>query len=298
MSRNAAQLVTMTPSMVFLSLVACYATGVSILLALAHRWAKRDVDALEKAMAALGDTTTGVEAAKLWLEIARARQSAVPWFERSLSSIGVVAFFSMLVGTGVQTIRASVESANTDRLRYERQLRESELQKAERAVAAAARALMTRAREVGFVEPTARLLLEERLRVLWERDVPGHESAGEVLGVALVLGRLDIAANVVSQFQEVLASAEPADRVSLAEFFVIARDLEKAKQVVARISTDARLSQLPMVRVRLVIVEAALARVISDEQVGEVAHLLRISRSEARTRLEQSVENLRKSTWR
>src|SRR5258707_11464655 len=47
------------------------------------------------------------------------QQHRVPWYERSLSTIGVVAFLGMIIATGVQIIKTSVESGKAEQLQQQ-----------------------------------------------------------------------------------------------------------------------------------------------------------------------------------
>src|SRR3954453_4341844 len=60
-----------------------------------------------------------LEDIKVIAELAKVRQSEIPWYERSVSTIGIVAFFSMIIATSIQTISATKVEIESSNLRQE-----------------------------------------------------------------------------------------------------------------------------------------------------------------------------------
>ncbi len=50
----------------------------------------------------------GTDRVLMEVEIEKLRRSDTPWFEKSISTIGTIAFFSMVAATVIQTIDASI----------------------------------------------------------------------------------------------------------------------------------------------------------------------------------------------
>jgi len=65
-----------------------------------HR--QSELDRIWKDVTAKTDLT--VEELKAIVEVAKARQTEIPWYERSLSTIGILAFFSMMLATSFRLL--------------------------------------------------------------------------------------------------------------------------------------------------------------------------------------------------
>src|ERR1700722_2463456 len=61
------------------------------------------------------------------IELAKLRQASLPWFERSISTAGVVAFFSLLIGTGFQAVKSDSDAIRAAQI--EREVKELQSQK-------------------------------------------------------------------------------------------------------------------------------------------------------------------------
>ena len=110
-----------------------------------------------------------LERIKVLAELAPIHRDRLPWYERAFSAIGVVAFFSMSLAAGVQTIASTFLTQQTETLRLQKEFLENDKKKADEAIARVSEAVVADPRPV---PEWARSLLESRLSELEQNAAP------------------------------------------------------------------------------------------------------------------------------
>lgn len=226
-------------------------------------------------------------------KIVEIRKGDIPWHERSISAIGVIAFFSMLLATGVQTTKTGIEESRGEHLKQELRQLEKQRSELEGLVATVSKAVIEEYQKSGVIDGSARELLRFRLRSLVAIQNKRTAQALEQFNIALVLGEFGTAVDVLDEYGELLDETNPPDRISLAEYYLLRGAEPFARETIAPV--ESGLSKLPTpLRLRAIVVRAALDR-NEEAHVPEVSALLKIDLQTARKELDRRVVRLREA---
>lgn len=266
----------------------------SLLATLALLWLRRRSPAEQLGGRILSELEAASEVSEekrfeLMAKVASLYHETVPWFERSLSTVGVFAFLGMAVASAVQTVSANSAAARADQLRAELEVLQQEAAQAEAILDRVARGILTLGWSGEDLDEASREVLRHRLRTL-EAASPSADGNRERYLIALALGDFRGAIGVLEADRELLGSTSPGDLVTLAEYYYLTGAEERARQLTQRAGEKA--SDLPRpVRVRLITLEAALSG-LGEEHTIRLAALLRLSKPAAQQILRSRVRRL------
>jgi len=230
------------------------------------------------------------ERAELLRALADLQSAATPWYERTLSTIGVIAFFSMSVAVTVQTIGANLQESRAERLREQLEdLKETQLT-SERFVADVSRLVASGMRSGGSLSELERKILRQRLEALAHKGDATDETVREMFSLALALREYPQAVALLEEHRSVLDLAVPGDRLSLAEYYYLVGSPQAAKELVGKVWAD-RVSLDRSLVTRLIVLRAALG--VSYDGAHELATLLKISDEEATRIVERETRAFR-----
>jgi hypothetical protein len=188
-------------------------------------------------------------------KIAIIKRHEAPWFERSLSTVGVVVFFSMLIATAIQTASATREAIEAERLRQGVKELESQRSVAESLLSDFTKAVVAQYRQSGRVDPVGEQLLRHRLDQLQALTTRSRVDVVEEFELSLIVGDFKRALALVEKDADLLNTTDPADTVSLAEYHYIDGADGSARDLLQTL--DARLSSLPTsLRIRVIVLNA------------------------------------------
>jgi hypothetical protein len=268
-----------------------YAMGVTLSLFIlarkCHSPSGRDLESLKL------EELSPLQRLEALARIAEIRKSEISWYERSISTLGVIAFFSMLLATTAQTIKAGLDEIRAERLKQE--LHQLEEQKSElvSVVAQVSKAVLQEYQRSGSLDQGGKQLLASRLRTLVTLEPKTRNQALEQFDLALVLREFAAATEVLDEHSDLIDEQNPTDRITMAEYFLISGDEDSARSEIARVKPDlSRLGAPP--RLRAIFVMAALDP-SNSALVREVADLLHINEPRARERVEAEIDNFREA---
>lgn len=273
-------------------ILAFYCLGVTVVLLLSRYRSARERELLRRLNAIPLDSLEPLQQLEGLAKTAEIRSKQIPWYERSLSTIGVIAFFSMLIATGLQTTNANLSEVKVQRLQDQLKALEAQQASLVPAVARAARATIDQYQARHVLEDGAEEVLRLRLDTLQRSSTGGQERIAEMLDIALVLRDLHQAVSLIESHPEFVETAKPHYLVSVAECYVIsgskAHAAETLKRLEDNISTLSRNQ-----RFRVLVLKAVLAANV-EPHVEDASVLLRITRSKARERLRRDVQRLQR----
>lgn len=237
-----------------------------------------------------------VDELKAIAEIAKVRQTEIPWYERSLSTIGLVAFFSMLIGTSFQTINSAKTEIESSNLRQE--IKGLELQRAawNKLVKSLSEVIVLKQMNSGRLAESERDVLRQRIRDLEQTTNKTKQDESEQLKIYLALNQFDNASALVEKSQVLLEDTTPENLLLLAEASFLDGAKNRAKVLLSKF--EPNISKQPQDwQVRFFILSAAL-----DPNPGnyakDVAAIKGISLSEAGEFLNARVDELKQNARR
>ncbi len=223
--------------------------------------------------------------------IARVRQGEISWFERSISTIGIVFFFSMLIATSIQTInsaKAEIESAN---LKQELKGLESQRNAWNKLIKELSEVIVLKQSNYGRLEKSEEEVLRQRLTQVEEIEKPDKEDEAEKLKLYLALKQYDKASALIDKSTLLADAASPETLIFLAEMSFLDGARARAKTLLKKFESE--LSKQPVEwQLRFFIVSAAIS---ADPKLygKEVAALKQIQLNEAEEWLADRVAELK-----
>jgi cell division protein FtsB len=276
--------------MIALVFLALYSIFISVILTL-YRKKLSSSDPYAQLVEEVPNNVDPVERAKILVEIAKMRDARIPWYEKSLSTIGVVAFFSMLLATGLQTVKSNAEQIQVAQLKSEVGALEKERTDVETFLSTLSQSVESEAILRQEMNRPTREILLHRLKQLQGLAKPSKEEILELFNVAVLLRDYSTAKEVVSQNIGLLDQSKPEFIISIAEYQYMVGARNSANDSLGKIRSQ--ISTLPpTIASRIVVLDASLDGQI-DAHTAEFAQILRISPAEARQQLADRVAKLR-----
>jgi hypothetical protein len=273
-----------------LLLLMLYSIGVSAYLIYA-KWVQTKPNALHNIWeSVISKPNLSVEDLKAVAEIAKIRQSELPWYERSLSTIGIVAFFSMLLATGFQTVNSVKAEIDSSTLKQEISSLESQRKTWNKIIKELSEVIIQKATN-DKLEKSEESVLRQRLLELDKIDKPDKEDEIERLKIYLALKEYDLASALVEKSKNLENGASSEDLIFLAEMSFL--DGASARTRVLLQKFAEQLSKQPTDwQLRYYVLSAAMA---SDPKyyAGEVAILRHSTLEDATQWLERKIEELK-----
>lgn len=249
-------------------------------------------DELAKLASAMQKPT---EKADVLVEIIKLEQSQIPWWERAFSTIGIIALASMSVAATVQTLNATFVQEKLDQSERQVSQLKKEIGESTELLATMSKMILEQYRDFGRRDTTAVRLLNFRLDQILNTLAPTAEQLKDAYAISLALEQYDVALSILNQHPDIMSTTLVADRVTLAEFYVLSGALEQAKPLIETVAPDyARLDK--SIKMRFLVVDSVLHG--SDKNVAAVQALLKISPEEAKVALEKKMGSLQNAVER
>lgn len=224
---------------------------------------------------------------KQFVEIAKLAESSRPWYERALSTIGVIAFVGLTTGAVVQSINASVQQAKAERLTDEQRRFEDDRAVVDQALGDISSAVLADPLTLRRGWDKA---LSHRLVALETQANRTNEELAESFQILVLLGEFGRAAELVDQNSSAISVNDPNMLVILAEYRLMSGMDQAARQYVSSIA-GSREGLSASARLRWLALRSYFGEPI-DVLAPEVRELLRVSDSEARAILQDKVSRL------
>lgn len=270
-------------------ILAFYGCGVTLVLFVLVRRRHRRDEVLDRFDEMATAEMPAAERLKAAAEMIKARQGQISWWERSVSAIGVIAFFSMMTATTIQTFRAGLETGRAERLRHEVEILERSQESLRIALTDTVSILVAEAQRGRPLKPSARRLLRQRLELLFDQERREREDLIEIFEIAFALKDYETVLHVLDADRTVLDQAQPVDNLTLAQFYLLNGAPSSARPYLERVQTQA--SRLPPEwRARLAVVRVALDATTKERSILELAAALDLPAEEARLRLNRGLE--------
>ncbi|MBU2503359.1 hypothetical protein KJ682_18670, partial [bacterium] len=208
-------------SYLILVIVCLYALGVTIALIATQRRESRVLKYGSLLDGLDSEQVRPRERLRIISEYAKIRSYFTPWYEKSISTIGVVAFFSMIVGTTIHVIDTAEERVAADRLRFQIEKLEEEKSAAESVLPIVSRTLIDANASGRELSENELSLLRYRARQLSDSENLSPAELVELYNLQLLMREYAKAVKILENNLEVLDQTVPADRVTLAEYYIL-----------------------------------------------------------------------------
>ena len=248
-------------------------------------------DKLRAAIDGLEDESKKIDAL---IELAKVEQVQTPWWERSISTMGIVAFASMSVAVTVQTINSSLGEAKFQAAQDKIEQFQTELKSSSELIEVLAQGALRRHLELGERDEASMKLLEFRLSQIENKLHKEPKDLQEAYALAFAVEKYDVAFSLLKSHPDMLNETTPDDMVTLGEYFFISGSKAQA----GRLTETARDNFSALSRsgkLRLLTLDSAVKSEI-DRNVPIVQSLLGVSAESARLTLIRGVSNLKKAS--
>lgn len=224
---------------------------------------------------------------KIISALAELQKVTIPWYERSISMMGVVAFISMSVAIGIQTINANLQEVRSMRLESKLNDLSAEREAAEEFVTEVSRAVVSGILDIRSLGDVERRILRYRLDRLRKSSVVGIDKIREMYTLALALRDYEVAVSVLELNPGLLDSTVPGDRLSLAEYYYFVGAVQSSKDLQQQIWMQRQHLARPLAK-RLAILRTAIGFNV-DVEVEELVRVFGLRKDEARQMLSREV---------
>lgn len=246
---------------------------------------------LRDGQASLPDRAEGFAA------LAEVRKSELRWFEKALSTIGVVAFVAMTVTTAVQTIRAAVQEQEAKQWESRVSAMRERVADADLVIVSVSRALLDRASRASLLTDDEKRILRYRLENLLSRPRLEDPEVDEVMSLAIVLREFSVGVDLIERKPSLLQSARLVDQLAFAEYYYLIGSADAAKRLADRVWLQV--GELPpQAQLRAVVIRVVLGQQSQSDAVSDVNRLLRVTTTEASRMLEGEIEAFRRGATR
>ncbi|MFH1891154.1 MAG: hypothetical protein ABIK83_00550 [Candidatus Zixiibacteriota bacterium] len=277
-------------SYLILVIVCLYALGVTIALIATQRRESRVLKYGSLLDGLDSEQVRPRERLRIISEYAKIRSYFTPWYEKSISTIGVVAFFSMIVGTTIHVIDTAEERVAADRLRFQIEKLEEEKSAAESVLPIVSRTLIDANASGRELSENELSLLRYRARQLSDSENLSPAELVELYNLQLLMREYAKAVKILENNLEVLDQTVPADRVTLAEYYILIGAHTYAGDLLSTMREE--FATLPSVWKLRYATLWAIAFGDSARFVAELASDMKISRSDAQERIRKEVGRL------
>lgn len=221
-------------------------------------------------------------------EIAKARQTEIPWYERSLSTIGIVAFFSMLIATSFQTINSAKTEIESSNLKQEIKGLESQRASWKQLIKGLSEVIVLKQTNGLTIEESEANVLKQRLDEIDRIGTSNREDDVEKLRLFIALKQYDSASALVEKSAFLKDEASPEIVLLVAEGCYLDGAKGRARSLLKKVEPELSKQRLEW-QLRFLVLNAVLA---SDYQpyVNQVAALKRVSLGEAEEWLKAKVD--------
>jgi hypothetical protein len=211
----------------------------------------------------------------------------IPWYEKTISAIGVIAFFSMTVTAGVQTIKGAIDDFKLERAKADAAALEREKQSMQELIARLSRVTLSQIQESGVSDRASRDLLQQRMETIITSSKSSKDEVAEAFEIALILRDYEAAKELSAQYKDLSSGASPGDKLAFAEFLFLGGAKNSAKEILLSVEPIAPSLPRPW-QVRMIILKARIDGA-SDKYIDPLAGLLQVSTQQAKTRLEREI---------
>jgi len=235
--------------------------------------------------------TNPADKANSLVELAKLEHELRPWWERALSTIGIVAFASMSIATTVQTLNATVAQHKLELVQAQVVELTDQIKDSKDLIAALAHGALERFGSNGGRDPSAKKLLTFRLEQLVGVLSPTSEEMREAYAIAIALEKYEIAYSFLDDHPELLNKTIPADIVTLAEYYYLSGSEEQAREILELVKIET--TKLPKYsKLRMLYLDIILN---GDKQhnLQAIEAILKISPDRANAVVNQEIERLK-----
>lgn len=228
---------------------------------------------------------------QLWYELERSKleQQDTPWYQRLLSTIGVVAFATMAITAGLQTMQIRSQADQLARIEKDAEHVRS---RQEFLLARMSEAILADYQRTGSVADADTEFLQARLAVLGKKAEPTRDEMREAMNLALALGDGRAVISWIEKNPTVLEGATLPDKLAAGEYYFGMHNRQKAAALVKDIEQYESFLISDDYRLRFVALRYELFPDSRNEAVADIARIMRCSRGEAEAKLDELGENL------
>ncbi len=271
--------------LIFLSLCAI---GFAAILIVNHYRLRKNVLVEQLLELAQHSDRTDSEKFEFLAEVVKLENMQVAWYEKSISTIGVVAFFSMLITVGLQTVNSARQSVEDDKLRTQIAELASQKNDTENIIREVSSAIVRLYTKTGKLDEKDSKILRHRLMQLENSQNMSNIEIVENYKIAMIVGDFQNAIRLLEDNIGLLDSTSYADQITLAEYYFFTGVEEQARNIVETLRNRSY-SFTEMWQYKYVALSALLDPNFedqSDNYFRQVAGIFRITLEEARSRLE------------
>lgn len=222
-------------------------------------------------------------------ELLKATSNLSPWYEKGLSAIGIVAFFSMSIATGIQTININSNTAKLEVSKKELQLAEERIDVIDRLTREIASDLTHKRIPSNNLTTLQLKIVEFRISQLEEKSDINNDDFRELFQLLLINQDYKKAINLFHNSIELIDDSRLSDLISLAQYYLLTGVPSQAELLYK--SVYNKYNSLPdLWKYKILIIGVAIDRRRLKEHSRQLSVLNKIGINDANSQLLKEIE--------
>lgn len=208
------------------------------------------------------------------------------WFEKAISTIGVVAFFSMTVAISLQSFSLSSHKQELELVKKEKDIINDKIKEFNPFVKSYSQLICRRYMKTGKITDHEKEILEYRLNQLEENEISGA-ALYEIFQITFVDKKFERITIHLENNWDLLDKFHPTDKISLAQYYFSNGAKMRSNDILSNL--DSHINNMPETwRFKYYVLFSAVNNDYSTYLL-DISLILRLSKEEALKRLKKEV---------
>lgn len=234
-----------------------------------------------------------VERINLLISLNKDIKEVIPWYQKSISTIGIVAFISMIFAISLQTVTLTKESINLESMKFEiSKLKESK-EEVEKIISDTTITMYKKYAETGRLSDREISIIKFKIKELENEKSPNYQ---QIYQFSMLIGDFNKAIEAIPFVDKSKPIENIPDVISLAQYYYIIDDIDNAKKMTTRANDKvSSLIQQPYWVLQLGALKSLLKIETDEEIISQISYSININNSLAQKRIEKIKSDLENS---
>jgi len=223
------------------------------------------------------------EKIKLMISLEKHKASSTPWYMSSISTIGIVAFFSMMLATLIQTINVTKETFTHEKLKMDIDKLMISKNEADSIIDSMTYSSFANYARDGVLTESETRIINYKISIL-EMEKPPNDL--EIYKLSMLTHNLAKAREAISSVDTKSQIKGAPDKISLAQFYFLTGNKDESRKIIT--DTEKSLSSLSTYwKFQLVVLKSLVVKDSYEDQIRLTSTILRLNRENAKHRLDK-----------
>jgi len=255
----------------------------------------RTIDSITMINNAISSLKEKKEQIEMSIELEKVKLTKIPWYEKSISAIGTIVFFSMLTATTIQLIQTNEKKDTITELQKVIEKGKKNETEIKQFVIDAGNYFLDDYDRSGLSD-NEELLLTKYVEILEQRKKLNKQENLNLFWAYMILKKYDLAIRSVNNRIITQNEINIPDKITLAEYYTITSDFDSAKEIIIDITNKKLCKELSnSYKKRFFALQGVLKIESEDEIILNARRALDKKENESRKIIANHMNNLIKA---